>query len=111
MRCATGFITDEVRWRFRNDERVGSVPAGSPAAVAVRPTTFGAGELPATVAANDRAFILYVAQEGEKQSVWLVTADEAKLDSGQARTLYDPDPNHIWNRDATQIAVASSNFK
>jgi len=60
---------------------------------------------------NDRVFIVYVAQEGEKQSVWLVTADEAKLDSGQARTLYDPDPNHIWNQGITQIGVATCNFK
>lgn len=66
--------------RFRNDEKVGSVPAGSPAAVG--PTTFGAGELPAVVATNDRVLIVYVANDGEKQSVWLVTADKAKLDTG-----------------------------
>ena len=74
-RCATGFITDEVRWRFRKDQKAASVQASSPA-------TLAAGELPAGAAANDRIFIVYVAQDGEKQSVWLITVDEAKLDSG-----------------------------
>jgi GH43 family beta-xylosidase len=49
--------------------------------VAVRPETFGVGELPAVAATNDRFFIAYVAQDGEKQSVWLVIADQEKLDS------------------------------
>jgi hypothetical protein len=64
--------------RFRTDEKVGSVPADSP--VTVRPTTFGAGELPAVAAINDRVLIVYVAQDGEKQSIWLITVDKAKLD-------------------------------
>ena len=67
--------------RFRNDEKVASVPTGSPAVVAVKPTTFGAGELPAAAGIHDRVFIVYVAQDGEKQSIWLTTADTGKLDS------------------------------
>jgi len=49
--------------------------------VAATPTTFGAGELPAVAATTDRFFIVYVAQDGEKQSIWLMTADTGKLDS------------------------------
>lgn len=41
------------------------------------------GELPAAVTTDKRVFIVYVAQDGEKQSVWLVTADNReKLDAG-----------------------------
>jgi hypothetical protein len=67
--------------RFRKNEKAGSDAAGSPTAVAVRPETFGAGELPAVAATNDRFFIAYVAQDGEKQSVWLIIADQGRLDS------------------------------
>jgi hypothetical protein len=46
-------------------------------------TVARAGELPAAVTTDKRVFILYVAQEGDKQSVWLVTADNrVKLDAG-----------------------------
>jgi len=64
--------------RFRNDEKATQVQADSPA---VRPTTFGAGELPAAVTMNERVFIVYVAQDGDKQSIWLITIDKGKLDS------------------------------
>jgi hypothetical protein len=59
--------------RFRNDETVGSVKPGSPATAA--PTTFGAGELPAVAATSDRVFIVYVAQNSDKQSIWLMTLE------------------------------------
>jgi hypothetical protein len=38
-------------------------------------TVARAGELPAAVTSDERVFIVYVAEDGEKQSVWLVTAD------------------------------------
>lgn len=52
--------------RFRNDE-------------AVKPTTFGAGELPAVALTNGRFFIVYAANDGEKQSVWLMIFDKVRL--------------------------------
>lgn len=33
-----------------------------------------AGELPAAAAARDQLFIAYIVSEGEKRSIWLVTA-------------------------------------
>jgi hypothetical protein len=67
--------------RFRDDEKVAAVRSGSPNTVAVRPSAISAGELPAVAAGNDRVFIVYVALDGKKQSVWLVTADKSKLES------------------------------
>jgi hypothetical protein len=45
------------------------------------PNRVSAGELPAVATTNDRVLIVYVAREGEKQSVWLLTVDTRKLDS------------------------------
>jgi hypothetical protein len=66
--------------RFGNEGRVSSDPAGSPT------TVTSAGELPAAASANGRVFIAYVADDGAKQSVWLINAEKGKLgfgDSGQ----------------------------
>jgi hypothetical protein len=66
--------------RFGKDGSVSSGPAGSPTIVTP------AGELPAAASANGRVFIAYVADDGAKQSVWLIKAEKVKLglgDSGQ----------------------------
>lgn len=45
-------------------------------------TVARAGELPAAAITNGRVLIVYVSQDGEKQSVWLVTADKEKVVAG-----------------------------
>jgi hypothetical protein len=55
-----------------HNEKAAPVPSGNPHTVVVKPSAFIAGEVPAVAAVNDRVFIVNVAQDGEKQSVWLV---------------------------------------